>query len=101
MAGNIDFSQRLSSGITLGEASQRAAEWWGEFRGMIPREFTQQRIERVRTGRGVPLLRIKSEDWDRACGNILRGAVWDELSPRERLVVTTYWHNGVFLGQAS
>lgn len=93
----VDLSHRLSSGITIGEAAQRAEAWWGEWRGAVNRQFTISKTERVKTGAGVPLLKVKSEETDRAVGNILLGAPWEDLTAVEKATVTKYWHDGVFL----
>ena len=94
----VDLSHKLRSGITIGELMERAEAWWDKNgRHLVPREFTAIKSERVRTGAGVPMLRIKDEVTDEEGGGILTAKPWAELTGRERSIIAVRWHDGVLL----
>ena len=94
----VDLSHRLASGITIGELLERAEKWWTETaRHLIPKEFTRLNNVRIKTGAGVPLLKVKEIGEDMKVGNILRGVPWAELTSRERLRIARGWHDGLLL----
>lgn len=93
----VDFSRKLTSGITVGELMERAEAWWGEYRGMVPRELTRWKTERASVGHGGPLLKFLSLRVDRSVGNSLLGVSWAELAPQERATIAVIWHDYVML----
>lgn len=91
--GGFDPSARLDSGMTVGEALERASAWWDETgRWLIAREKNQQR-EVFTQPAGAAAAMSRSEMADVIPSGILRGLSWDELDKREQLAVVRQWHH--------
>ena len=96
MSMTFDPNATLSSGMKVAEAVARARKWWGEYRGMVRREFTQVDATRKRVSRtseGGLLSIVKDAFTDpHVQSGILRGLPWDELSQRDQLEIVKTWH---------
>ena len=92
---------RLPSGITVGEAIRRAQVWWAEFRGMVPRKFTEINERRGRVSRtknsGLLMQVMESYNDPQVNSGILRGDPWEKLTAKEQRRIVTCWHDYVLL----
>ena len=96
MSQAFDPNARLSSGMKVTEAIARARKWWGEYRGMVRREFTQidatrKRVSRTSDGGLLSIVKDAFSDPHVQSG-ILRGLPWDELSELDQMVIVKTWH---------
>ncbi len=92
----FDMNQRLpQSGMKVGEAIERAAKWWNNWRGAVRRDFNKRQdapLVRAASGR-APALIIKGEIVDDVPSGILSGKPWHELAQREQFEVVKMWHD--------
>ena len=86
---------RLSSGMKVTEAVQRALSWWDKTgRHIIDKEFNKLRMQgTVRLMAVSSGIHIRRDDIDIIPSGILQGKPWAELVNREQLQVIKIWHH--------
>jgi hypothetical protein len=89
----FDPSAKLDSGMSVGEAVERASAWWDQTgRHLIAKEKNQQRTVYA-TPAGAAAAISRAELADVIPSGILRGLPWDQLDQREKLQVVRTWHH--------
>lgn len=85
-----DPDERMTSGMTVGEAVERAAAWW-EVKGR--RIMAQQRLKGSVNAGAFNV--TDPDDPNFIPSGIIAGKAWGDLTRDERLRVTKSWHHHV------
>ncbi len=87
--------ERLGSGMKVGEAVKRAAEWWEKSgRAQMRKVANKERRKGTFTASGAgPAIIVRGEEFDVIPSGIFRALPWDQLTERERLNIVKTWHH--------
>ncbi|MBX2835046.1 MAG: hypothetical protein KTR28_08770 [Micavibrio sp.] len=91
-----DPEMRLDTGMKVQEALKRAEHWWnktGSKEAQIQLKRQKKSVGGLDNGAGVSFASSNQDDPNFLPSGIIHGKHWDELTKREKLMITKSWHH--------